>query len=152
MNLPPWRMTPGEMFVQMRHEMDQLFQRLMGETTRGPGKDSGATWSPRIDMEETPQEFLIKVDLPGVDMTAVDITVAEGALLIQGERREDRDETRKQFHFLERYVGKFFRSIPLAASADTDKIQASSARGVLTIIVVKKLEVQPKKVIIQSHD
>lgn len=149
MNWNTWRRMPNDLFEQMRHEMDQVFQRVMGD--RPGGRNSGNAWMPSIDVEEFDREIVLKVDLPGVDAQHVDISIADGSLIIQGERVERREDT-TQCHCSERVMGRFYRSIPLPPGGDPDKIVASSAKGVLTIVVPKKPEVQPKKVHVRSQD
>ena len=144
MNFTPWRRGTVDFIDQMRQEMEQVFHRFFPE--QGPGARGKAAWSPQIDMEETDTGLVIKIDMPGVDAKDVEIAFAEGSLIVQGERKEERDETRKTFHMLERPVGRLYRSIPLPPATDPDKIQAQAANGVLTITVPKIPEVQPKKI------
>jgi HSP20 family protein len=134
----------------MRQEMEQLFRRFFG-VPAGAGRGAGPSWEPRVDIEETDTEMLFKVDLPGIDAKDVDLAVTEGMLVLRGERKEPRGNG-KTFHQTERFVGPFYREIPLPPGTDSDRIDAASARGVLTITVPKKPEVQTKKIAIKSQD
>lgn len=151
MNIPNWRRTTGEWIDQVRHEMDQFLHRVIGAT---PGAEyaASAVWSPRIDVAENPDSLVIKADVPGIDANDVEIAYAEGTLMIRGERKEDRDLSKRNFHFAERPLGRFYRGIPLPAGADADTIQATCARGVLTITVPKKPSVQEKKIQIHTTE
>jgi len=148
MNFTPWRRSTVDFLDQMRHEMEQVFHRFLPE--HGSGARNKAAWCPHVDMEESDAGLVIRVDLPGVEVQNVEITFCEGSLIIQGERKEERDEVRKNFHLTERHVGRFYRSIPLPPATDPDKINAQAANGVLTITVPKIPEVQPKKIRINA--
>jgi HSP20 family protein len=148
-SLIPWGRTTN--FLQpFRQEMDELFQRFFG-----PEHDAGGTalaWSPRVDVEETEKEFVVKADLPGVDPKDVEISLADGALVLKGEKKEAKEEKKKNYHRVERFIGQFYREIPLPAGADADKVAATSAKGVITVTVPKKPDAQPKKIAVKAAD
>jgi HSP20 family protein len=151
MNFRPWRRTTGDLMDQMRHEMDQVFQRLFGEQGEAV-RGKSAAWVPPVDVEETDMGVTVRIDLPGVDPNQTEITFAEGALVVQGQRKEERDEARKNYHLLERPMGRFYRNIALPPAIDPDKIEARSSNGVLIVSVPKIPEVQPKKIPISSSE
>lgn len=151
MNLPPFRRTTGELFEQMRQEMEQMFRRFVGDPAGGACRPGTQPWSPHVDIAESDQEVVIKVDLPGVDPQAVEIAVAEGSLILQGENPEDRGQAGTTYHCQERSIGRFYRAIPLPPGSDPDRIEARSAHGVLTIRVPRKPEVQPRKIHVQAQ-
>jgi HSP20 family protein len=128
-----------------------VFDRFFGE----PFEEVGTaikTWTPRVDVEETDKDLLVKADLPGVDAKDVEISVSNGALILKGEKKEEREEKKKNYHAVERFVGKFYRELPLPAGTDPDKIVATSAKGVITITIPKKPEAQPKKISVKAQD
>jgi HSP20 family protein len=131
-----------------RRRMENVFQRFFGE----PLEENGGlvqVWSPRVDVEETDKEILVKVDVPGVDPKDAEITVADGSLVLRGEKKEEREEKEKNYHRMERFVGQFYREIPLPVGTDPDKISATSSKGVITVAIPKKPEAQPKKIAIE---
>jgi HSP20 family protein len=144
--LIPWRRTTG-LLEPFRHEMEELFDRFFGPEDGGNG---ATAWAPRVDVEETDKEILVKADLPGVDPKDVEIAVSDGALVVKGERKEAKEERRKNSHRVERFVGQFYREIPLPAGADEDRITATSAKGVITVTVPKKPGAQPKKIAVKE--
>jgi HSP20 family protein len=103
-------------------------------------------WSPRVDVKELEKEVLIKIDLPGVEPKDVEVTVVKDVLIIKGEKKDEHEEKKGTFHRLERFVGSFYREIPLPPFTDPEKIVAASSKGVLTIHLPKKPEVQPKRI------
>jgi HSP20 family protein len=94
-------------------------------------------WSPRVDLIEYEDEFLVKVDLPGLDIEDVHVKVDSGILIIFGERR-DRDKNRKKVYYrVERQFGAFFRSFCLPSTASVDRIINELKNGVLYIHLYK---------------
>lgn len=150
MNLTPWRRSTGELLEQMKQEMDQVFTRFFGESET-LGQTQGKAWAPRVDVEECDKALTVKVDLPGVEAENLEISYAEGSLIVQGENKEQREEPGKTYHCTERMVGRFFRSIPMPPSIDPDRIEARSHQGVLIVTVPKKGESQAKKIPIKTE-
>lgn len=104
------------------------------------------TWSPQVDVEETEKEILVKADLPGVDPRAIEISVENGMLTVRGEKKEEKEEKKKNYHRVERFTGTFYRQIAMPSGADADKVTATSVNGVITITIPKKPEAQPKRI------
>src|SRR5260370_35343745 len=110
------------------------------------------TGTPRVDVEESDKEILVKVDLPGVEPKDVDISVAEGSLILKGEKKEEREDKKKNYHKVERFVGQFYRELPLPPEADPDRITAAGAKGVITVTIPKKATAQPKKIAVKAFE
>lgn len=145
--LIPWRRA-NDMMTSFRHEMDEIFDRFF--EPEGVGNGLTKEWAPRVDVEETDKEILVKADLPGVEPKDVDVTVTDGTLILRGEKKEEKEEKSKHSHRVERFVGRFYREIPLPAGADVEKIAATSAKGVVTVAIPKKPEALPKKVAVKA--
>lgn len=138
----PWRAGFG-MIEPFRKEMEELVSRFFGS---GGGDPPATAWAPRVDVEETDKEIVVKADLPGVDPKAVEVTVENGVLTVRGEKKEEKKEERKNFHRVERFTGSFYRSIPLPPGADSEQVTATCSNGVVTISVPKKPEARAKKI------
>lgn len=147
--LMPWTRRMENPLELFRNEMDTVFSRFFGN---GSEERAFVAWSPKIDVEETEREMLVKADLPGVDPKNVEITLAHDVLTLRGERKEEKEEKGKQFHRLERFVGSFFREIPLPAGADAERITAESSKGVVTVRIPKRAEEIAKKVTVQTKE
>jgi len=146
--LPAKRWTENT-FETLRNEMESMFERFFGEPVKGNGH---AVWAPRVDIEETDKALLVRVDLPGVDPKEIEISVNEGMLVLKGERKEEREKKEKNFHRVERFLGRFYRELPLPVGADAEKIVAQASKGVVTVTIPKKPEAQAKKIAVQAMD
>ena len=143
-------MTPRRPFGMMEpfhKEMESLIDRFFGEEAgNGQLMQAVQAWAPRVDVEETDKEIVVKADLPGVDPKAVEVSVENGVLMIRGEKKEEKEEKKKSYHRVERFAGCFYRAIALPPTADAEKVSATSAHGVVTITIPKKPEAQPRKI------
>jgi len=146
-SLIPWRVRHGGALDTFRNEMEDLARRFFGEEENG-----GATWAPRVDVEETEKEILVKADLPGVEPKDVEISVTDNALMVRGEKKEEREEKKKHYHRMERFAGSFYREVPLPTGADLEKISANSSKGVITVTIPKKPEVMAKKIMVKPKE
>jgi HSP20 family protein len=148
--LMPWRAAGSNLFDRMRDEMDDMFRRTFGPVAEVNGDKF--TWAPSVDVEETDKEIFVKADLPGVDPKDIDITIRDGVLFLRGEKKFEKEEKEKNYHRIERFGGTFYRSIPLPVGANESNVTATTCKGVVTIAIPKKPEVQPKKVTVQAKD
>jgi HSP20 family protein len=110
-----------------------------------------ATFAPAFEVKETQDSYLFKADVPGIQEKDIDVTVAGNRLTVAGKREEEKEDRSDQFYAYERNYGSFSRSFTLPDGADTDKLGASLEKGVLTVTVPKKPEVQPKKVAVKTE-
>ncbi len=135
---------PG--FTTLQREMNRLFDEFLrgAETTEG-----SATWTPRADLSETAEAYLIRVDLPGVAKDNLDIQFNEGVLTISGERRAEYEGDQETVRHVERPHGRFFRSFTLPQTIDPAGIKAEMRDGVLTIRIPKLAAHQPRKIAVE---
>lgn len=98
----------------------------------------GEPWTPAIDVYETPDAYIITVEVPGVSRDQVELAAEDTRLTIRGRRREEqaRDDG-AHYHRIERGYGAFTRSFEFAQRIDVDAVDADLAQGVLTITVPK---------------
>lgn len=94
-------------------------------------------WAPAADITETEQEYLVKAELPGVKREDVKVTLADGVLTIEGERKHEKEEKGEKTHRIERFYGSFCRSFSLPDNADAQNIRAEGKDGVLSVHVPK---------------
>ena len=96
-----------------------------------------AEWSPRVDISEMDDQFTIKAEIPEVKKEDVKVSLEEGVLCIQGERRHEKEEKGRKFHRMERTYGNFMRSFTLPGNVDEDHIHASFRDGMLILDIPK---------------
>lgn len=135
-------------------EMDSLFNRLMPSMlNRWParfGSASGGTveWAPSSDISETDKEYLIRAELPAVKKEDVKVTVDDGMITIEGERRQQKEDKNEKMHRVESFYGHFTRSFSLPETVDEGAIRCESKDGVLTVHIPKAQapKTQPKQI------
>lgn len=103
-------------------------------------------WSPRVDISETDQAFQIKAEVPGVCKEDVKVTLENGVLTLQGERRQEHEEKGLRFHRVERSYGNFIRSFTLPTNVDSQQLKAHFHDGLLEVDIPKTPEAQASSV------
>jgi HSP20 family protein len=105
---------------------------------------------PSMDVYETEDKIVAKLELPGIEPDKVDVSVEDSTLTISGTR-EFSDEVREEsYHRVERRYGSFTRAITLPQTADTEKVNANFDKGVLTIEVAKAEKAKPKRIQVKA--
>jgi HSP20 family protein len=100
---------------------------------------------PAIDMVEKEKEFQITAEVPGMNEKDIDISVSNGILTMKGEKREEKEEKKKDYHVSERRFGSFERVLRLPANVDSDNIRAKFSKGVINVTLPKKAGVEAKE-------
>jgi HSP20 family protein len=95
-------------------------------------------WSPAVDIFETENELIFRVDTPDVNLAHIKVQVENRTLTLQGERSLETDDRVKGYHRIERSYGAFARSFTLPETIDAEAVRAEYAQGVLTITLAKK--------------
>jgi len=119
--------------------------RMMDELLRGWSPNQTGGFTPMLDVRETDEEYLVLVDLPGVNSDEVTIEVSDQVLSISGSRAPV--ET-GEAQLSERPHGSFARTLTLPQGVDEEKIVANYSDGVLELHVPKPAEQRPKKITI----
>jgi HSP20 family protein len=90
--------------------------------------------------------------LPGLDEKNIEVKFADGVLTIKGEKQEEKEEKKKDYYLHERSFGSFHRALQVPAEVDTDKIEATFKKGVLTVTLPKPAEAQKaeKKITVRA--
>ena len=126
----------------VRNEVDRLFEGLFGN-----GNRSGALgFAPRVDIEETPEEFVLRADLPGVPKEDVKLTLTGDTLTIRGERKLESRKKEGTLHRVERPEGSFERSFVLGTPVRNDQVKAVYRDGVLEVHVPKAEEARVREI------
>lgn len=134
------------------NELEDLmgrYNRILGTSrTAGDSKDlfSRSDWAPAVDIKETDQAFTIEAELPGMDKKDVKVTVQDGVLSIEGERKHEEESQDKKLHRIERYYGSFMRRFTLPDNVDENSVKASFKDGLLTLTLQKAEPKEPKAI------
>ena len=104
---------------------------------------------PAVDVYEDAEKVVLKLEVPGIRREDLDIRVEGRTLTVKGERNFEKEEKEENFHRIERRYGSFVRSFTLPSTVNTEKVDATSADGVLSISFAKKPEAQPKQIRVQ---
>ena len=134
-----------EPFGSLRREMERLFEDFSRDFGWGLPATTGMAMAPRVDVSETDTELKIEAELPGIDEKDVEVVLSDGRLTIKGEKKQEKEEKKKDYHMVERSYGSFARSIALPFEADPAKVKATFAKGVLTVTVPKPPQVKAKQ-------
>lgn len=98
----------------------------------------GSRWGVlAADIAEEGDRLLINLEVPGMEPGDFDIEVGEDYLVVRGEKRIQREETRGRYHVMERAYGRFERAIPLPMPVERDGVKARYDKGVLRISLPK---------------
>lgn len=136
-----WLNYPWTEFEELTSEMDRLFRPFFG---RLPYKTE-FTFNPYVDLIDTGETLVAKIDLPGVLQENVDIAIEGNRLTIKGQRMSDgvKEET---YIYHERPFGRFVNTLELPVEVNASAVKAVLQHGVLEITMPKIAGVAPKKV------
>ena len=101
---------------------------------------------PPVDVQESETEYLVKTDLPAIERDDVKVALENGTLVIEGERRQEKEEKGKKFHRVERSYGKFVRRLLVPSGIDAQKVSAEFKDGVLNVHLPKSVDAKPRAV------
>jgi HSP20 family protein len=136
MALVRWRPTtdlwdPFAGLEDIRREMNRVFE---------------TAFAPALDVVEEKDNFLVKIDLPGLTKGDVSVTIQDNFLTVKGERKHGVEKKEANFHHRERVYGSFARTIELPTRVDAGKVEATFRDGVLHVTLPKSEEAKPKEI------
>jgi len=133
----PFRSNPFSFMRRMTEEMDRLFQDVGMDWEGREGRQGreGLGWSPAIEVTQREGKLTVQCELPGISANDVKVDIANDVLILQGERRSEREENERGIQRSERQYGSFYRAIPLPEGADTEHANARYQNGVLEITI-----------------
>ncbi|MBN2684660.1 MAG: Hsp20/alpha crystallin family protein [Pontiellaceae bacterium] len=137
-------------FHVLHREINELFDGYC----RGFGGSTGrrGSGSTGFELSETDDEIRVRVELPGMSQKDISVELEENQLTIRGERHEEKETKKRNYHVSEMSYGNFYRSIPLPAKVERDNASAKFKRGILTLTLPKSEEARKeyKRIPIQS--
>lgn len=144
MNLVKW--DPFRELEDMSSRLNRIFGRPALRTGSDHEMMAVADWMPSVDISETDTAYLIKGEIPGVKKEDVKVTIQDGMLTIQGERKQEKEEKGKKFHRVECSYGNFVRSFRVPDDADEAGVKAEFKDGMLNVTLPKSEKAKPKSV------
>jgi HSP20 family protein len=132
--------------LNMQREINRMFDGFF----RGEGVDDtslgASAWMPAVDIAEHDDEFVVKLELPGVAKDDVKITMQNNILTVRGEKKQEKESKSSNYHRVERSYGSFQRSFTLPATVKSEKIDATYKDGILSVTLPKAEEAKPKMI------
>ncbi|HEX5544358.1 MAG TPA: Hsp20/alpha crystallin family protein [Nitrospira sp.] len=140
------RWDPFRELEEVSDRLNRMFARPAVSRTNGKETMIVADWAPSVDISETEGEYQIKAEIPDVKKEDVKVTLEDGVLTIQGERKHEKEEKGKKFHRIERSYGSFVRTFSLPDVIDEEKVKAEFKDGVLNLHLPKSEKAKPKAI------
>jgi len=136
-----YRWDPFTALERLDRQFDDIVRRTWGRTGSAAGAApattaplTGAGFVPAVEMAQDGADVLIKLELPGIDVTSdVDVSVHEGRLIVSGERRDERTEEGRNTLVRELGYGSFRREFALPDGVSADDVDASYDKGLLEL-------------------
>lgn len=132
-------------FLGLQRDINSFFGNIFSGSTL---EDSGfaSMWSPAVDVVERDGDFVVSLELPGVNKDDVKITVDSNILTVGGEKNSEKETDEKNFHRSERVYGSFQRSFTFPTTVRSDRVDAVYRDGILTVTLPKAEEAKPKQI------
>ena len=139
MKLINWTPRPVSLLDNMDRMVQTIFDNDFYPAT------VGHNWVPAVDIRENDASFILTADIPGLTKSDIDLLVEDNTLKISGKREYNNTDDNVEYHYQERTHGSFQRSFKLPISVDEENISATFKSGILTIVLPKTEEAQPKQ-------
>jgi len=147
MRLIRWSPAPTRSLVDFRDDMDRL---LEGFFTHAPLASAAANaWVPPVDIDETPEAYRLRVDVPGLTQKDVKVSLLGDTLTLRGERKRETSTSEGGVQRTERTFGSFERSFRLTVPVRSEAVQATYKDGVLEVVVPKADEARVREIEVQ---
>jgi HSP20 family protein len=132
--------------MNMQREINQVFDNFFRGGLPEDEAFVPSVWTPAVDIAEHENEYSVRLELPGVNKDDVKITMQHNVLSVRGEKKQEKESKGSSFHRVERSYGAFQRNFTLPSTVKADRIDASYADGILTIVLPKAEEAKPKQI------
>ncbi|TMQ65506.1 MAG: Hsp20/alpha crystallin family protein [Candidatus Eisenbacteria bacterium] len=130
----------------VQDEMNKVFSDVFGRRWLTEEGGKAVVWQPPVDIVEQPDRYVVHVELPGMKLEDIKITLEDNQLVIRGEKTRTEEQQNAAYHRLERVHGTFERSFTLTQAGKSDKIAAAYRDGVLEVTVPKAEEAKAREI------
>ena len=145
------RWTParsGRDLLAVQEQLNRMFEDVFSRPAFAD--DLAPLFAPPADIHETADEFVVHMDLPGMTLKEIKVSLAGEMLVIRGERKSEVPAEGVNRHRVERVYGAFERTFELGAPLRSDSVQATYRDGVLTVRVPKAEHAKAREIPVQS--
>lgn len=143
--------SPFELMRRFTEEMDHAFESF--GLSQGFAGNEMNMWRPPIEVLHREGNLVVRAELPGLSKEDVKVEMTDNGLIIQGERKREREEDSDNFYRSERSYGRFYRLIPLPEDANVEQVRAQFNNGVLEVLVpVPERTTNRREIQIESGD
>ena len=153
MTLTRWqrpRLWDERQLSSLRDEVARLFESPLSLFEDGSQPFSSG-WVPAMDVYEDKDNVFVRAEVPGMKKDEIDISLHEGVLTLSGERKLEKEHDKAQTHRVERFVGRFQRSITLPHPVDAARVRATYKDGILAVTLPKSEEAKPKQISVSAE-
>lgn len=133
--------------ARLRNRIERAFDEA---ATAARSEETGRVWRPPVDLFEDEDQLVLRLDLPGIDQSKLDIQLTGEDLVIRGERPWVAPEKGGCVHS-ERVYGQFHRGFRLGIPVQHDQVQATYKDGVLTVVLPKAETTRPRKIVVNAE-
>lgn len=131
-------------------DLENFLNKYHSASWPAEGKSGGELtvpdWSPKVDIKETGESYVIKAELPGVKREDVSVTLEQGVLSIRGEKKFEKEFDDEKTHRVECSYGSFVRSFSLPDSVQEECVTAKYKDGLLNLIIPKAKKAKQKSI------
>jgi HSP20 family protein len=139
------RWDPFRDVLALQNRMNSLFHEY--NRTQGEGDAlTTAAFVPPVDIYEDEHKIVLKLEVPGLKESDLDIQLENNVLTVKGERKFEKEEKEENFHRIERRYGSFYRSFTVPNTVNAESVKASYDAGVLKLELEKRPEAKPKQI------
>lgn len=148
MRLKVWE--PRRRFKPFYNDVDRFFNEFGWGVHPAEGLDD-ATWSPKVDIYETDNSYVLNAELPGLTKEEINIDLNDNTLTLKGEKKFEEKVEKESYVRVERSYGNFARSFVLSEDVNPEGITANYKEGVLEVTLPKKEEAKPKEIKVEIN-
>ena len=152
-----WRRELAVPLQSLQGELNRLFEEYWQQPNAAaagqphePTDVATSAWTPMLDLFETSGELVLRVDLPGVDPSTIDLSLTGNVLSLRGEKTAP-EVPEGHCRTKERPIGSFHRQVTLTEAVDFDKVHAEAKDGILTVRLPKQEAAKPRTIPIQAR-
>ncbi len=138
------RYEPWNVLSQLHGQLNRILEKDFEQASTSSA--ATADWIPPADIEEYSDRFVLRLDVPGVDLAAIDITLDQGVLSVSGERPQPVDTKNVERTRTERPFGRFHRRFTLPDTVDAASVNASGRNGIVEVTIPKQPKAQPRRI------